>query len=69
MRFDIYGRFELDVRWEHGQWVAYRSAMGLRRKETAVNFPAGIEESELACFLDDVFHELAGPGQTIRMLK
>ena len=30
MKFDVYGRFQIEVRREGDRWVAYRSALGKR---------------------------------------
>ena len=68
MRFDIYGRFQLEVVHEHGAWVAYRSTDGLRHRETNVSFPSDMREEEIAGFLDDLFRELAEPGQHVRRI-
>ena len=66
MRFDIYGRFEIEVLMTSAGWVAYRNSNGLRAPYSELVFPQGLQESELARFLDDHFHEYAQPGQEIR---
>ena len=68
MGFDVYGRFELEVRREGQGWVAYRLGSGLRRRDDEVVLPASMSAAEVATYLDDLFHELAGPGQVIRLL-
>lgn len=68
MRFNIYGRFHLEVRCEQGRWMAYRLASGTRVPEEELVIPAELGEHELAVYLDDIFHELAGPGQSIEMV-
>jgi len=68
MRFNIYGRFQLEVRREQESWVAYRLTHGKRVLEDELVIPADMEVSELAVYLDDIFHELAGPGQSIESL-
>lgn len=68
MRFDIYGRFELEVVREQGGWVAYRRAGGIRYPDHDVVPPLELDEDEMAGFFDDLFHELAGPGQRVRRL-
>ncbi len=62
MRFNIYGRFHLEVRREQGRWMAYRLTSGTRVPEEELVIPAELGEHELAVYLDDIFHELAGPG-------
>ena len=68
VRFDVYGRFELEVVKEKGVWIAYRIALGTRVRENALVFPEVIEASELVTYIDDVFHELSGPGQSVRVI-
>jgi hypothetical protein len=58
VRFDVYGRIELEVMKEKGVWVAHRIGQ--------LVFPEVAEASELATYIDDVFHELSGPGQRLR---
>ena len=68
MRFDIYGRFELEVVREQGRWVAYRRAGGMRCPDHDVVLAPELADDDIAGFLDDLFHELAGPGQSVRRL-
>ena len=68
MKFDVYGRFRLEVQRENDSWVVYRLGLGKRVKLNHVIIPNTLEESEIAIFLDDVFHELSGPGQSVRLL-
>lgn len=68
MRFDIYGQQELDVIRDGGGWKVYGVADGKRILLSDVVIPAEVEESEMSTFLDDLFHELARPGKTIRRL-
>ena len=68
MRFNIYGRFQIEVRREHESWVAYRLTPGKRVLEDELVIPGDVDASELAIYLDDIFHELAGPGQEIEAL-
>ena len=65
MKFDVYGRFQIEVRWETDRWVAYRVSLGTRTKvNTAI--PQEIQKSEeIARYLDDLYHEAAGPGRTV----
>ena len=68
MLFDIYGRFQLEIRQTDSGWAAYRKSGGLRAPYPDLVFPADLKESQLAQFLDDHFHEYAQPGQVIRRL-
>jgi hypothetical protein len=67
MRFDVYDRFQLEVVREKGQWVAYRLGLG-RRAPANLAIPSWVAPSEIATYLDDLLHELARPGQTVRPL-
>lgn len=68
MRFDIYRRFQLDVRRENDVWEIYRLEPGKRTKVTDFVIPSGLEAEEVGTYLDDIFHELSGPGQRIELL-
>jgi len=68
MRFNIYGRFQVEVRREDGAWIAYRAESGKRSKLNDVILPADLAAHEIATYLDDVFHEFAGIGQMVEPL-
>jgi hypothetical protein len=68
MIFSIYGRFELEVVLRDGAWQAYRRSNGIRQPDHDIAFPAGLEESDLPVFLDDLFHEYARPGEEVARL-
>lgn len=68
MRFDIYGRFQVEVRREGDGWRAYRTEGGKRVPLHDVVLPAGLAEDEVAVYLDDVFHEHARHGDTVTRL-
>jgi hypothetical protein len=69
MRFDIYGRFQLDVRREADCWQVYRHELGKRAKVVDVVVPSDLAAEEIATWLDDVFHEFAGIGQRVERLS
>jgi hypothetical protein len=69
MRFDIYGRFQLDVRRENDSWEVYRLEHGKRARMNDFVIPSTLEADEIATYLDDIFHELSGPGQRIELLS
>ena len=64
MRFDVYGRFRLEVQRENDSWVVYRLSLGRRIKLDDLIVPNVLAAEEIATFLDDIFHELSGPGQS-----
>lgn len=68
MKFDIYGRFQLDVRRENDAWEAYHLEPGKRAKVSELVIPPTLEAAEIATYLDDIFHELAGPGQNVKLM-
>lgn len=68
MRFNIYGRFQVEVRREGHSWQAYRLEQGKRGRMDSVVIPADLDGEEIIVYLDDIFHELAGFGQSIELL-
>ena len=68
MKFNIYGRFRLEVIRENDSWVAYRVEPGKRAKMNDLVIPTTLAAEEISTYLDDRFHELSGPGQRIEML-
>lgn len=69
MRFSIYGHFLLDVERENAAWITYRVAEGRRVKVSDFIIPSDVEEKDLPQFLDDIFHELSGPGDAITTIS
>jgi len=69
MRLDVYGRFQLEVLRENGTWIAYRLGLGTRERDNDVVIPPSLEATELAEYIDDLFHELARPGQRVILLS
>ncbi len=65
MKFDIYGRFQLDIHRKGAAWVVYRSNAGKRVRAADLTIPSELSADELAEYLDDVYHELSGPGERI----
>lgn len=68
MKFNIYGRFQVEVRREDASWVVYRVEMGKRARLHDVAIPSELAPDEIAIYLDDVFHEFAGIGQRVEQL-
>lgn len=69
MKFDIYGRFQIEIVPSHKGWRAFRIGNGTRVPFPDLVLPEGINEIDIGHFLDDHFHEYAQPGQTIRQIK
>ena len=68
MKFNIYGRFQVDVRREGDAWEVCRVEQGKRAKMNDVVITAGVKVDEIAIYLDDIFHEFAGIGQCVEPL-
>ncbi len=67
-RFDVYGRFTVDVVRAASGWDVYRVGEGKRGLIPDIWIPGSESPHELAQQLDDVFHELASPGREVRYL-
>ena len=68
MKFDVYGRFQIEVRREADDWIAYRIALG-KRTRLNLAIPGEIRTAqEIACYLDDLYHEAARPGQSVSVI-
>ncbi|MEW6184617.1 MAG: hypothetical protein AB1585_02620 [Thermodesulfobacteriota bacterium] len=65
MRFDIYGKFQLQVEREDGKWRAYKIGNGLRIPLHNLIIPSEVSPEDLPAFLDDVFHEAATPEKKV----
>jgi hypothetical protein len=68
MKFDVYGRFRLEVAREGERWVVYRLAPGKRIRADDVIIPPEIPPSDIGTYLDDLFHEASTPGKSFRQL-
>lgn len=68
MKYDIHGRFRIEVRHQAGGWIVYRVDEGRRARLPDIVIPDGTGEDEIATFLDDVFHEYAVIGQRVEVL-
>lgn len=68
MKFNIYGRFHVDVRREGDAWAVYRAELGKRTLCEDVVIPPDVTADELAIWLDDIFHEYAGHGEVVEAI-
>ena len=68
MKFNMYGRFQIDVRRENDAWIAYRSELGKRTRLNDVVIPAHLVAQDLATYLDDIFHEFARLGENVEVM-
>jgi hypothetical protein len=67
MKFDVFGRFQLEVLREGDRWVAYSVAPG-KRSKLNVAIPSALDENEIGGYLDDLYHETARPGDVVRSI-
>lgn len=68
MKFDVYGRFQIEVLRETDHWVAYRVALG-KRVRIDLTIPQEVQTSaEIATYLDDLYHEAARVGQSVTVV-
>lgn len=68
MKFDMYGKFQLEVQRENDAWCVYRLGQGVRSRVHDVVLPDDLGPEEIGTFLDDVFHESDIHGRGIRQL-
>jgi hypothetical protein len=68
MRLNIYGRFQVEVRRENGLWMLYRAELGKRVLLNDIVIPPDLEASDLATYLDDIFHEFARLGENVEVM-
>ena len=68
MKFDVYGRFQLEIVREGERWTVYNLAQGKRSVARDVVIPPEVTSGERATYLDDLFHEAATPGNSVRRL-
>ena len=57
MRFDIYGRYQLEVVRKGGRWIMYELDYGKRRLTTDFVIPASLRPDELATYLAAIIHD------------
>ena len=67
MKFDVYGNFQVEVLRLADRWVAYELGVGTR-VPLGIAIPPALDASEIAQYLDDIFHEAGGPGDVVRSL-
>jgi hypothetical protein len=59
IKFDVFGK-RMSVQRKGDEWLLYReSNTGVRARVFQVVIPSDLEESELATYLADIFHESA----------
>jgi hypothetical protein len=69
MKYDIYGRFFVEVTRESDRWVVYRIDQGRRLRKNDLVIPAEAEVDDLPRWLEDLLHEYALPDRTIKKIE
>jgi len=68
MRFDVYGRYKLEIVRDGARWAMFRLDQGRKRPFTDFVVPESLGPDDIATYLDDMLHEWAKPGDTIRRI-
>jgi hypothetical protein len=69
LRFDVYGRFVIEVARTGNHWTVYYVGEGLKRPAPDIRLPPEADEASLADHLDDLLHEYGAPGRSIRRVS
>ena len=69
MKFDVYGRFFVEVVRESDAWVVYRIDPGRRMRLQDLVLPADAPAESVPRWLEDLLHEYALPDRTIRPIE
>ncbi|MGE8637812.1 MAG: DUF7661 family protein [Achromobacter sp.] len=68
MKFDVYGRFALEMLHTTRGREVYRLTDGKHGRADDIIIPADIEVGDIAGYLDDFLQEIARPGDRIKEL-
>lgn len=66
-RFDVFGRYVLDVQRVDGRWVAFRVGEG-KRRPVNLHVPSDLDDAQLDRYLEDLLHESGRPDTSLRRL-
>jgi hypothetical protein len=69
VKFDVYGRFVIEVIRQDENWMVYRVESGRRIRMQEIVIPADVPSDQVPRYLDDLWHESAASGKTIRRLE
>ncbi len=69
MKYDVYGRFFIDVTRESESWVVYRVDQGRRQRMEDLIIPAEARAEDIPRWLEDLLHEYAVPNRKIKMIE
>jgi len=68
MIFSIYKRFNLEIVSEGGSWVVYKLGNGIKSRMHDIYIPNDVSSDGLVQYLDDIFHEYAVVGESIKKI-
>ena len=68
-RFDVYGRYELDIERHGDRWVVYQRGEGKRRERPDLTIPPDVAEQGLGGYLDNLLHEEGGPALVVKRIR
>jgi hypothetical protein len=68
MKFDVYGRFQVEVLRENDGWVLRRVEQGRRLVLEDWIIPPDVPADQISRWLEDLLHEFASPDRMIRRL-
>jgi len=68
-RFDVYGRFIIEVARTGNRWTVYYVGEGVKRPAHDIQLPPEADEPSLADHLDILLHEYGAPGRSIRQIS
>jgi hypothetical protein len=66
VKLDVYGRFQLEVQRENAQGAVPQIIDGMHLEVADAIIPAHFGETEINSYIDDLYHETARPGQSVR---
>jgi hypothetical protein len=68
MRFDVFGKFQIELARRDGKWIVSRFGQGMG-SPLDLAIPPEYDMARALRFLEDLWHESAGPGREIRRIE
>ncbi len=68
MKFDVYGRFFVEVTRESDRWTVYRIDQGRRQRMEDMVLADDVRPEDIPLALEDLMHEYAASDRKIRMI-
>lgn len=68
MKFDVYGKYSLEVIRTARGWEVYRTGDGKHVRAHDIVIPQDVAAQDVAEYLDDLLHEISPPGGKIVQL-